>query len=220
MEMLACLKQIDLFQGLSDSEYQQLIEITKHRTIKKNTLIFSKGDENHALFILFQGSVDVFNVTENGKELILNTLSTGQYFGELSVLDEEMISANIITVVDCIFLVIHKTDFLQLLKKSDVIMQNIIHHLCLKVRQLTDKVESFALLDVYHRLTLLLLDLSELMPDGQRVIKKPLTHKNIALRIGSSREMVSRILKDLESGQYIRVDHKQITLCKELPESW
>ncbi len=220
MDMRPCLLQIDLFQGLSDSEYQQLMAITKHRVIKKNTLIFSKGDENHALFILFRGSVDVFVVTENGKELILNTLSQGQYFGELSLLDEEMISANIITVTDCQFLVIHKTDFQHFLKKSDVMMQNVIHHLCIKVRQLTDKVESFALSDVYHRLTLLLLDLSEPGPDGQRVIKKPLTHKNIALRIGSSREMVSRILKDLENGEYIRVDQKQITLCKTLPESW
>lgn len=220
MGTVAILKEIDIFKGLTDDELNLISDITKTRVFKKNTQIFSKGDENFAMYILKEGCVDVFILTESGKELILSTLGAGDYFGELSLLDEAPISANITTTMDCSVITIHKVDFFQIMKRNPNILFNVVSHLCSTVRSLTDKVEGFALLDVYKRFSLLLDDLSVESDDGERVIKRSLTHKNIALRIGSSREMVTRILKDLENGGYISIENKVITLKKKLPSAW
>ncbi len=220
MSTIAILKKIDIFKGLNDEELELISDITKARMFKKNTQIFSKGDENFAMYIVKEGNVDVFILTESGKELILATLGPGDYFGELSLLDEAPVSTNISTTSNCSLLTLHKTDFLQIIKRHPNILLNIVSHLCTKIRMLTDKVEGFALLDVYNRFSLLLNDLSVLTENGERVINKSLTHKNIALRIGSSREMVTRIIKDLESGGYISIDNKVITILKKLPSAW
>ena len=214
------IKQIDIFEGLSNDEFDLLCQSIKTKFVKKNTLIFSKGDENNSIYILKEGNVDVFILTETGKELILSSLGEGDYFGELSLLDSELVSANIMATTDCVLISIDKRDFFQMMKNNSLVLSHVINHLCVKVRDLTDKVESFALLDVYHRFTLLLADLSELNENGVRVIDRSLTHKNIALRIGSSREMVSRIIRDLENGGYISIEHKVITINKKLPSSW
>lgn len=220
MNTIDALKQIDIFQGLTDQEYELVEAIAKSRLVKKNTLIFSKGDENNSMYILLKGTVDVFILTESGKELILSSLGAGDYFGELSLLDGAPISANIMATTDCKLISIHKNDFFQTMERNAGLLSHVMSHLCSKVRELTEKVEGFALLDVYHRFTLLLMDLSEENDQGQRVIKKTLTHKNIALRIGSSREMVSRIMKDLENGDYISSENKMITIKKKLPAAW
>jgi len=220
MSIVEILNKIDIFKGLTEDEIELISNIAKARVFKKNTQIFSKGDENFAMYILKEGSVDVFILTESGKELILSTLVVGDYFGELSLLDEAPISTNITTTTNCSLITIHKSDFLQIIKRNPNMLLNIVSHLCSKIRMLTDKVEGFALLDVYNRFSLLLSDLSVVTDNGENVVNKTLTHKNIALRIGSSREMVTRIMKDLENGGYISIENKVITIMKKLPLAW
>jgi len=220
MDVISTLKEIDVFQGLEEEEFHLISEITKTKFIKKNTIVFSKGDENHSMYIIKEGSVDVSILTETGKELILSTLSEGEYFGELSLLDGAPISANITATKDSVLIALHKDRFFQIMERNSALLSNVINHLCAKVRGLTRKVEGFALLDVYQRFSLLLMDLSELNEAQERVVCRSLTHKNIALRIGSSREMVSRIIKDLDNGGYISIDHKIITIKRKLPLAW
>jgi CRP/FNR family cyclic AMP-dependent transcriptional regulator len=220
MNTIDIIKKTAIFQSLSEDEFSLISDITKTKFVKKNTLIFSKGDENHSMYILKEGRVDIFILTETGKELILSSLQSGNYFGELSLLDDEPISTNVIATSDCVLIIIHKADFFKIMERNSTILSNVINCLCSNIRGLTEKVEEFALLDVYHRFTLLLMDLSELNENDERVINRSLTHKNIALRIGSSREMVSRIIKDLENGGYISIDKKMITIKKKLPSAW
>lgn len=220
MDIISVFKKIDIFQGLAEEEFSVIAEMTKVKFVKKNMLIFSKGDNNQSMYIIKEGSVDVSILTEGGKELILSTLSEGDYFGELSLLDDAPISANITATKDSILLFIHKESFFQVMENNAAILSNVISHLCSKVRGLTEKVEGFALLDVYQRFSLLLMDLSEINENQERVVGRSLTHKDIALRIGSSREMVSRIIKDLENGEYISIKNKIITLRKKLPLAW
>lgn len=220
MDVVNILKKIDIFQGLAEEEFNVIAEVTKTKFVKKNMLVFSKGDDNHAMYIIKEGNMDVSILTETGKELILSTLSEGDYFGELSLLDDAPISANITATKDSVLLFIHKHSFFQVMEKNPAILSNVISHLCSTVRGLTEKVEGFALLDVYQRFSLLLMDLSAINEKDQRVLSRSLTHKDIALRIGSSREMVSRIIKDLENGEYISINNKIITINKKLPLAW
>ncbi len=121
-------------------------------------------------------------------------------------------SANVIALEKCVFIVLHKADFYQLLKQNSTIAIGVIKYLCQRVRFITSIAQSLALLDVYGRLVKLLLSLSAPGEDGKLVVSLPLTHKDIASRVGSSREMISRILSELEKGQYLIIENKIITI--------
>lgn len=152
--------------------------------------------------------------------MILSTLQQGDHFGELSLLDEDPRSANIITVEKCEFIIIQRADFYAFLKQHASIAISVIKYLCQRVRFITNIAQGLALLDVYGRLVKLLDSLAESGENGQKVIALPLTHKDIALRIGSSREMISRILSELEKGQYLTITNKLITINRKLPSAW
>ncbi|MGR9052948.1 MAG: Crp/Fnr family transcriptional regulator [Gammaproteobacteria bacterium] len=221
METLEILKLSELFTGLEETELLALAELTKKRTVPKNTLVISEGDTASSLFIIKEGRVNVTLSNEQGKEIILSSLSQGDHFGELSLLDDEPRSANVIAVEKCEFLILTKQDFYPLLMKNSSIALSIIKYLCHRIRLLTNTAEGLALTDVYGRLVKLLTELAE--PDeasGKLIIERPLTHKEISMRVGSSREMISRIMSELEKGHYLTTENKKITINKKLPTAW
>jgi CRP/FNR family cyclic AMP-dependent transcriptional regulator len=135
------------------------------------------------------------------------------------VLDEGPRSASVMTMEPSKFLVISKVDFRQFLSAHPDFAMKLINRLMRRVRALTENVGSLALLDVYGRVARLLLELAA-EQDGKLIVKERLTQKDIADRVGASREMVSRIFKDLVSGGYILVDDRRITINKDLPSRW
>jgi CRP/FNR family cyclic AMP-dependent transcriptional regulator len=220
MDTIEFLIGCDFFKGLSEDELQQLSGVTKTRRVGKNTLVINEDDISSSMYFIVEGRVNATLSNEDGKEVILSSLHKGDHFGELSLLDGEPRSTNIITTEPCVFLVVHKDDFYCLLEKNSKIAINVIKYLCGQVRHITKNVESLALMDVYGRLVRLLHDLSEPSESGKLVVQQPLTHKDIALRVGSSREMISRILKELEKGDYLIIENKVITINKKLPLAW
>ena len=220
MDTIEILKKNDLFKQLDETELQAVAELTKTRKVAINTFVINEGDDDSSMYIIKEGTVNVMLANDEGKEMILTTLKAGDQFGELSLLDAEPRSANVISNQKCEFLVIHKEPFYRLLKQNSAIAVNIIKYLCAKVRLITYLAQGLALMDVYGRLVKLLLDLSEENEAGDQVVTVPLTHKDIALRVGSSREMISRILKELETGQYLTIENKIIKINKKLPLAW
>jgi CRP/FNR family cyclic AMP-dependent transcriptional regulator len=220
VDTIEILKRNALFQELDEAELQAVAALTKTRKVTKNTFIINEGDDDSAMYIIKQGTVNVVVANEEGKEMILTTLKPCDQFGELSLLDSQPRSASVISNEKCELLIIHKAPFYKLLKENSVISINIIRYLCAKVRFITFLAEGLALMDVYGRLVKLLLDLSETNEQGEQVIPIPLTHKDIALRVGSSREMISRILKELETGNYVSIENKIIKITKKLPLAW
>ncbi|NOT85128.1 MAG: Crp/Fnr family transcriptional regulator [Methylococcaceae bacterium] len=220
MDTIDILKNNELFNELTHDELQTLAELTLKRTVPKNTLVIGLGDTSNSLYLIKSGKVNVTVTNEEGKEMILSTLQPGDHFGELALLDEDPRSANIITVEKCEFIIIHRADFYAFLKQHASIAIGVIKYLCQRVRFITNIAQGLALLDVYGRLVKLLDGLAESGENGQRVITLPLTHKDIALRIGSSREMITRIISELEKGGYLAITNKIITLNRKLPSAW
>lgn len=220
MQTIEVLQSNELFKGLNDLELQHIVELMAHKTVPKNTLLISEGDDSDSLFLIKKGKVNVLIANEEGKEMILSTLHEGEHFGELSLLDGEPRSANVITLEKCEFLVLHRANFNHLLEQHPSIAMRMIKYLCQRVRLLTSIAQGLALLDVYGRLVKLLNSLAEPSSEGLMVINLPLTHKDIAARVGSSREMISRIFSELERGRYLTVEHKIITIQKKLPSAW
>lgn len=220
LNTIEILKANDLFNELDDVELQAIATLTKTRKVAKNTFVINEGDNDSSMYIIKQGTVNVVVASEDGKEMILTTLKPGDQFGELSLLDAKPRSTNIVSNEKCEFLVVHKEPFYKLLKENSKIAINVINYLCTKVRFITFVAQGLALMDVYGRLVKLLSDLAETNEQGEQKISIPLTHKDIALRVGSSREMISRIFKELETGNYVSIEKKMITINKKLPLAW
>lgn len=213
------LSNIPMFSGLGDNETRLLTEHSHTRSYPANTILINEGDQTDCLYVILEGEVRVYASDENGKEVILNMLRAGQCFGELALVDDEPRSASVITMTPIKVIVISKSDFKDCLSRNSDMAFSMIRSLSRQVRSLTDSVKSLALLDVYGRVAHTLLELSK-EQEGKRVIEQKLTHQDIANMVGASREMVSRILKDLTTGGYISVNKKNITINEKLPAGW
>jgi CRP/FNR family cyclic AMP-dependent transcriptional regulator len=212
------LKNIPLFSCLNDSELTAIENVAVKKTFPKNTILFSEGDKTDSLYVICDGKVKVTINDDEGKEIILSMLGTGEYFGEMALLDDEPRSASIITKETTQLLIISKNDFMEIFS-SNPIAFNLLKGLTTRLREANKKIESLALLDVYGRIARVLNQLAK-SQEEKMVIEEKLTHQEIANMIGSSREMVSLILKELSNGGYITVDKKLITINKKLPYSW
>jgi len=219
VEKISLLQNIPLFSGLGDAELHTLFDHTSVRSFPKNSVVINDGDESNSLYVIVSGKVKVFLMNDKGKEIILNYQSAGEYFGELSLLDQVCRSASVITLEPCQFIIITKTDFMRCISLHPEIALRVMRDLTARLRELTDEVKGFALLDVYGRLTRVLLKLAE-MKDGELVIEQPPSRKDLANMIGSSREMTTRIIKSLEEGGYISTQNKTMVIHGQLPPAW
>lgn len=213
------LENIDLFSGLDPEELARLSNKAVIHSYPKNTIVINQGDISNSLHVIVSGKVNVFLSNEDGKEIILNTHGPGECFGEMALLDAGPRSASVITTETSKLAIISKLDFETFLQESPQTMLKILQQAFARIRALTETVSSLALLDVYGRVARLLLQDAEEV-DGVNVVQTGITQQDIANRIGSSREMVSRILKDLKTGGYIELKGKQIIIRQALPHAW
>ncbi len=212
------LGDIPLFSGLSDEDLRTIEHHAVLKSYRRNTVLIEKGDETTSLYVIVSGKVKVFVADDTGKEIVLNTQEEGEHFGELALLGDTRRTASVMTVDDSKFLVITKKAFLQCLSTHPNIALNLIRALVERVRALTDNVSNLALRDVYGRLTAALMENAK--EEEGKLMTDRLTQQEIASLVGSSREMVSRIFKDLKAGGYITVEGKRITIHKKLPAHW
>jgi len=214
------LQQVELFQGLSTEELSALASSSSSRSFPKNTVVIHENDPADSLFIIESGKVKVYCSDKNGKEFIMNTQGAGDYFGELALLDDSARSASVRTAEKSSFCIIFKDDFNKVRDDHPNIARKLIRNLASRVRKLTADVKSLALQDVYGRVANVLMDLAEERGDGTLCIPEKLTQQDIADRVGASREMVARILKDLTIGDYIRFEGRHIIINSRLPAKY
>lgn len=204
--------------GLTEDHLRALAQRGVPRTFRKSTVIISEDDATDSLYIILSGKVKVYLADDGGKEIELATEGPGSYFGEM-VLDDGPRSASVMTLETSTFSVVAKSEFKKFLTDNPEVAIHIIEKLIARTRVLTDNVKSLALLDVYGRVARLLLELAK-EQDGKLVISEKLTQQDIANRVGASREMISRIFKDLSIGGYIKIADRKITINKKPPAKW
>ncbi len=210
------LKQVEIFSGLSDTELEIIADSCISRSYPKNTVIINEDDFADSLYVIEAGRVKVYCSDKNGKEFIMNTMGTGEYFGELALLDDEKRSASVRTLDKSVFLIMYKDEFNKVLAEQPNIARTLIKNLTKRVRKLTSKVKSLALQDVYGRVAQVLTSMAVERSDKMYIDEK-LTQQDIADRVGASREMVARILKDLTIGKYISFENRRIIIHGKLP---
>ena len=188
------------------------------RTFAQRAILINEGDETGSLYIVLSGRVKAYTSSDDGREVVLSEYGPGEYFGELSVNGERR-SASIRAVEPCTCRVVQGFELQQFLAAHPDFAAHLTRKLMHMVRRLTDQVRGLALQDVYSRMTRLFLDASDLRGD-ERVVRHKLTQKDISERIGSSREMVNRVMKELTIGGYIVRRDGRLVILRKLPAKW
>ena len=212
------LTKTDLFSGLDDADIEMVASQAVLRQFPKNTVIVSQGDDTDSIYVIIKGKVDVFLHNDKGKEIIINTMGVCESFGELAPLGGIPRQASIITTEESTFGVISRQVFMDTLLVKPPVSMKIIDLLITRIQDLTEEVSSLALEDVYNRVVRVLYKHADEV--GDKLITEKLTQQDIASRVGATREMVHRILKELKTGGYISIEGKHITIEKKLPSGW
>ena len=211
------LERVELFAHIPIAQLQELEKASQSRRCPKNSILFMEGDDAGSLFVIRQGMVSVHTEDRDGHQLILNYMGEGEYFGELSLLDGQPRSASVTTVTDCQFMCISRDLFTHFMNENPSVSQLLIASLTAKVRSLTGNVRDMALLDVYGRVARVLERYSD---EQQKVAHPKFKHHEIASMVGASREMVSKVMKELVVGGYLEVHPDYIQVKKSFPKAW
>jgi CRP/FNR family cyclic AMP-dependent transcriptional regulator len=188
------------------------------RTFPKHAVIVTESDATDNIYVMLAGKARVYVSDEKGREVVLNQLGPGEYFGEINI-DGGPRSASVMALEECRCALIRGAELTAFIERSPGFALHVVKKLAHRVRSLTENVRSLALLDVYGRVARLLLELAE-QKDGELVILEPLTHKEIASRVGASREMISRIFSDLNDGGYLRKEEDRLVIVRKPPPHW
>jgi CRP/FNR family cyclic AMP-dependent transcriptional regulator len=207
----AVLKTVPLFASCPEEQLRMLTTVVTRKSAPRSTTIMAGGDPTDSLYIVLSGRLKVMMSDSEGKEVILAILGPGEIFGEMGLIDDEPRSATVISIEPCELLSISKRDFKKCLQENFEMTMAVMRGLVKRLREADRKIGSLALLDVYGRVARLLLDMAENV-DGEKVVTKRLPKQDIAKMIGASREMVSRVMKDLQTGGYIEMRGSQIVL--------
>lgn len=202
---LVVLRNVALFSGLDDGELEKLSKVSGRKRAERGAFVVRAGESTDSLYVLLAGRAKVTNTDEEGREIILAWLGPGEFFGEMGLIDGSPRSANVVAAEPCELLFLSKEAFQRCLQDNFQVAQKLMKTLVLRLREADRKIESLALLDVYGRVARLLLDMSE-VADGRRVVKKKMSKQDMAKMIGASREMVSKVMRDLELSGYIRYE--------------
>jgi len=188
------------------------------RTFPKNTVLINEGDVGDGLYVILSGRVKVYASNEAGREFVIDFHGPGEYVGEMT-LDGAPRSASVITVEPTTTAVVNRAHFRDFILAHPDFALHLIERLIHRVRVTTGNLKSLALSDVYGRMARLLNALAQPV-DGRMVVPEKLTQQDIADRVGASRDMIGKLMKDLVAGGYLAVEDRTISILRKLPTGW
>ena len=211
---LDLIRRVPLFSMLTTDQAQSIADSVVKRRLKRGELVVEQGTKSNALFILLNGRARVLTADSRGREVILAVLQSGDYVGEMSLIDNEPHSATVRAEVQTDMLVLGRAEFARCLPESSSLAYGILRGLVLRLRNADRQIESLALLDVYGRVARALLDMAE-DEKGIKLIRGKVSRQDMAKVVGASREMVSRVMKDLEERGVIETLENGSVVIKE-----
>jgi CRP/FNR family cyclic AMP-dependent transcriptional regulator len=202
-------------------DLQVLADLGQKCSFRKGAILVNEGEAGDAIYILIQGRVRVFSADTSGKEITLGTVLAGDFFGEMA-LDGGERSATVEALEPCLCAVIPNAHVLAFIRSNSEFAISLLKKTITRARSATQAARDMALLDVCERLAQTLNHLAKVTADDNtpKIIAPLITHSELASHVGASREMVSKLMKDLERGGYVQVNTRQITLLKKLPAKW
>jgi CRP/FNR family transcriptional regulator, cyclic AMP receptor protein len=205
------LGSVPIFASFSPEQLHALSAMVMRRSVTRGMALMREGDVADCLYVVMSGRVKVMMGEADGKETILSILGPGDFCGEMGLIDDNPRSASVIAIEACDLLALTRQAFRKCLVENAGLAMAVMRVLVRRLREADRKIGSLAMLDVYGRVARLLLDMSDLV-DGKRVVTRRLTKQDIAKMIGASREMVHKVMKDLQTSGYIEVQGSTIVL--------
>ncbi len=204
---ISLLKFIPIFSELSENDFQKIARASSKQLYRKDNMILIEEEIGSTMFIILNGRVKISRISEDGREVILSILSEGDFFGEMSILDGETRSANVVTLEDSEILVIRREDFLQMLRDFPQIAINLLKELAHRLRRSDSQIKSLSLQNATGKVASTLLriaDDSGKIHLGQVEIPKLPPQQDLANMAGTSRETISRVIKSLSEKGYLK----------------
>jgi CRP-like cAMP-binding protein len=211
---LDLIRRVPLFSMLTNDQAQGIADAVVKRRYRRGEIIVEHGRKSNALFILLTGRARVLTSDSRGREVILAVLHPGDYVGEMSLIDNEPHSATVRAEVQTDMLILGRTEFARCLPENSSLSYAILRGLVARLRQADRQIESLALLDVYGRVARTLLDMAEMQGDV-RIIRNKVSRQDLAKIVGASREMVSRVMKDLEERGMVETQENGSVIIKD-----
>jgi CRP/FNR family transcriptional regulator, cyclic AMP receptor protein len=218
-ELDAFTSNVPLFANLTSADRQAICSVMIQRTFKTGEIIVHEEDNEHqTFFIIVSGSVHVTVLSSEGKQAILATLRSGEFFGEMAVLDGEPRSASVIAAEPCTLLMLYRKPFIEILQKYPKITIAMLVEMSHRLRRTNRHVNTLSMMSVFGRVAEVVLQLAK--ESGRKVgsvtvIDRRPTHQMIADMAGTSRETVSRVLSQLQKKRYLTIDRKRLVILDE-----
>lgn len=200
---LDLIRRVPLFSTLTPAQAESVSAAVVKKRFKRGETLVEQGKKSNFLAILLTGRARVLSADDRGREVILATLQPGDYLGEMSLIDNQPHSATVRAEVQTDTLILGRTEFARCLPENNSMAYAVMRGLVQRLREADRKIESLALMDVYGRVARALIELSQEGEDGQFIIQGKVSRQDVAKMIGASREMVSRVIKDLEDRGFI-----------------
>ena len=215
LSSLDLIRRVPLFSMLTESQAISVADAVVKRRFKRGEVIVEQGKKSNALFILLNGRARVVTADSRGREVILATLQPGDHIGEMSLIDNEPHSATVRAEVQTDVLMLGRIEFARCLPENSSMDYAVMRGLVQRLRHADRKIESLALMDVYGRVARALLEFATETGDGEMLIREKISRQDIAKMVGASREMVSRVMKDLEERGFIQTQENGSIVVKE-----
>jgi CRP/FNR family transcriptional regulator, cyclic AMP receptor protein len=212
---LELIRRVPLFAMLTASQAESVAEAVVKSRFKRGEPIVEQGKKSNSLAIILTGRARVVTTDARGREVILATMQPGDYIGEMSLIDNEPHSATVRAEVQTDVLVLGRLEFARCLPENSSMAYAVMKGLVQRLRHADRKIESLALMDVYGRVARALLEFAIVDDQGNAVIREKVSRQDLAKMVGASREMVSRVMKDLEERGFIETRSDGSMVVKE-----
>ena len=212
---LDLIRRVPLFSTLSDRHAETIAQAVVKKRFKRGEAIVEQGKKTNSLYIILAGRARVMTTDRRGREVILATLSQGDCIGEMSLIDSKPHSATVQADVQTDALVLSRADFATCMPEYSSLAHAVLQGVVKRLREADQKIESLALMDVYGRVARALVEAAQPDRDGNLVIRDRISRQDVAKMVGASREMVSRVMKDLEGRGFVELQPNGSTIVKE-----
>lgn len=212
---LELIRRVPLFSTLTPAQAEAVSTAVTKKRFKRGEEMVTQGQKSNCLAILLTGRARVVTTDERGREVILATLSPGDYLGEMSLIDNQPHSATVRADIQTDALLLGRTEFARCLGENSAMAYAVMKGLVQRLRRADRNIESLALMDVYGRVARVLIEAATEDPQGRKVINGKLSRQDVAKMIGASREMVSRVIKDLEEQGFIEVSADSVMFIND-----
>ena len=216
-DRIEALRSIPLFAGLEESAIEEIARLLIDRRFPKDAVIFEDGSVGDYMYLILEGQVKITKMSDDGREKILEILEPGDFFGEMSLLDREPRSASVKTTRACLLLALSRQDFLDLLRQNPDVSMEMIRVLSRRVRETDEQIRGLLFERVESRTRRILLRMAKdpAPGDPRRVTTPPITHQQLADLVGTSRETITRVVKDLKDSGWLAQQGKRYQVPAE-----